>query len=95
LAIAAVLCALGGLWPSDAQAHWVRWHVHYYHWYGGHPYVHWQYVPTVTLPPVYVYAPYGVYYTGYYPLYRWHPPGAYRYVYPYVAVPGAFPVVAW
>jgi hypothetical protein len=95
--VALVLLAVGMLWTPQAQAHWGVYHGWggYHHWAGypyrvgyargyvGYPYPTWQYMPTVTLPPTYVYPPYGTYYWGNYPYSATYPVGAYRYTYPY------------
>ena len=97
LVVATLLIAVGILWTPHVQAHWFGHGYHHayyggayrpYHWYGGYryagyPYRAWHYRPTVTLPPTYVYPPYGTYYWGYYPYSPTLPPGGYYYVYPY------------
>lgn len=58
----------------------------------GYPGAYWGYAPGVTLPPIYAYPPYGVFYVPYYPpMTTWSPVGAYYYTYPAQGPIGGLP----
>jgi hypothetical protein len=91
LALAVVSVGLVAIAPAVADAHWGG----YYgggggygaavivHTYGGYPYPFWGYAPGITLPPVYVYPPFGMYYVPYYSYAGPVPPvGTYYTTYP-------------